>query len=125
MGNISAEDPLDHIGSIQAVHAISSKGSLLLLQNLHIPRVIDFRSQIKSVVDFCHKTIPFVELLLDNVNKLRMVFPLHFLALSMEIKPGVVEITVLKLLVEASELVSDPLLRSFFVDKVDKVLLTV
>jgi len=43
----------------------------------------------------------------------------------MEVKPSVVEIAILELLVEASELVANLLLRSFFIDEVDQVLLLV
>ena len=43
----------------------------------------------------------------------------------MEVKPSVVEIAVLQLLVETSELVTNPFLRSFFVNKIHKILLVV
>lgn len=43
----------------------------------------------------------------------------------MEVKPSVVEISILEFLVEASELVANLLLRSFFIDEVDQVLLLV
>jgi hypothetical protein len=68
MCNISTEYTLHNIGSIEAIHAVGSEGSFLLLLYLYIFRVINLWSQIKPVVNFCHETVIPIEFLFDNVN---------------------------------------------------------
>lgn len=59
------------------------------------------------------------------LDETRQVLPLHVLALAVEIEPHVANIFVAQVLIKSSKLVTDALLRTFFVDQVDAHLLAV
>ena len=66
--NVSTEDTLHNIGSIKAVHAVSSECSFLLLLYLNVIRIIYLISQIESEVNFCHEIVVSVQLFLDDID---------------------------------------------------------
>lgn len=70
MGNISAEYTLDYIGSIETVHAISSKCARLCLNNLSVFGIINFRPQIKSEVNFRYEISILIKFFFYNIDQL-------------------------------------------------------
>ena len=58
-------------------------------------------------------------------NEFAQVLPFHFLALTVEIKPYILDVRVIHLRDKLGELVTNALLTALLVDQVDKVLLLV
>lgn len=93
----STEDTLNHIGSIKAIHAVSSHDTILTANNLEIRWLIEFHPIVKAVVDFSDEIAIVAQLVLTDVNKLGEVFPLHVLAFSVEIEPDIAQICIIQI----------------------------
>jgi hypothetical protein len=93
----STEHTLNHIGSIKAIHAIRSKGTILRTNNLEIRWLIKLHPIVKAVVDFSDEISIVAQFVLTDVNQLGEVFPLHVLAFSVEIKPDIAQICIIQI----------------------------
>lgn len=89
MRDVTTYDRLYYICSVEAIHAISSEDSSLLLVNLEILRIAQFGPAVKSKAKINLEVAVTGQLILENIDELRQVLPLHFLAFSMEVKPSV------------------------------------
>ena len=125
VGDVSAEDSLHDVGSVETVHAVGSHVAILFLHDVRIGRVVERRAKVEAIAQIGHKVPVVAHVLLHYVNKLGQILPFHLLALAMEVKPGVVEVLVAKFAVNVCELVADPVLAAFAIDQIDEVLLSV
>jgi hypothetical protein len=64
-----------------------------------------------------------VKLLLDHINKLREVLPLHLTAFMMKIEPYILDLFVLNFINDVGKCVSNALLRALLINKVNEDLL--
>lgn len=87
--DLAREDALYHISPIKAVHAVCAHRTGLSLQNL-ARLAIDEVSCSKAYLKLSVKVPIPKHLVLDDGDELGQVFPLHLLALSMEVEPNIV-----------------------------------
>ena len=124
MGDLAREDSLHDVSPVKTVHAVGSHHSFL--STLDAARLrIDQLALSKSYLHFRDKVSITHQLILHNRDKFRQVFPLHVLALAMEVKPDVVDVGIFDCLDHLAHFLAYPVLAALLVDQVDPVLLLV
>lgn len=124
VGNLAREDTLHDVRPVKTVHAVGSHHSLLPALNAARLR-IDQLALSKPYLHLREKVPITHQLILHNGDKFRQVFPLHVLALAMEVEPDVVDVRVVDRLNHLAHFLANPVLAALLVDQVDPVLLLV
>ena len=94
MGDLPGKDTLDDVGAIEAIHAVSAHHTCLYLGDA-ASLAVDKLSLTEANIEIGHEEAMAEHSLFDDVNKFRQIFPLHFLALPMEVKPHILDVFVL------------------------------
>ena len=95
-GYVSTEHTLDHISPIETVHAVGSERALLCLYYLEITLLVKHLSVVHATAYSCHKVSIILKLVFANINKFGKVFPFHFFALTVKIKPDIAQTFIFK-----------------------------
>ena len=122
MSYVPTDHRLNNISSVKAVHAVSANVSLLTINDLTCA-ICDFLSLVHAKLELSDEMIICVKLLLDHVNKLREVLPLHLTAFMMKIEPDILDLFILNFINDVGKCVSNALLRALLVNKVYEDLL--
>lgn len=122
---ITTYDRLDDVRAIQTIHAVGPEDARLFTINLEILWVAQLGPAVESKRKIDLEMAITRQFILYDVDELGKILPLHLLAFAMEVKPGVAEVRILHFVKHAGKLLTNHLLRSLLVDKVDQVLLTV
>ena len=124
VGDLAREDSLHDVCPVKTVHAVCSHHSFL--STLDAARLrIDQLALSKSYLHLRDEVPITHQLILHNGDKFRQVFPLHVLALAMEVKPDVVDVGIFDCLDHLAHFLAYPVLAALLVDQVDPVLLLV
>ena len=124
VSNIARKDTLDHICTVQTIHAVSSHHTFLGAQYSACLRV-DLPSLAKTDIKLCHEMTIRHHLFFNNSHELAKVLPLHFFALAMKIEPYILDIWVIHVCNKLREFISNLKLTAFLIDQIYKVLLLV
>lgn len=124
MSDVSTEDRLDDVGTIEAIHAVDTDSTSLAVHKL-TGAWSDVLDVIKPGAKVGGEVIKAVKLLLNEVNQLGKVLPLHLAALVMEVEPHILNELILHLINDVSEGSTDTELRAFLINQVDENLLTI
>ena len=89
--NLATDDALDDVSPVQAVHAVGSERALLCLYYLEITLLVKHLSVVHATAYSCHKVSIILKLVFANINKFGKVFPFHFFALTVKIKPNIAQ----------------------------------
>lgn len=118
--HLATEDTLDHIGAVEAIHAVGPHDALL--QRVDLKSILGQWSLIKTLLELTDKVAVSSELFTAGRNELTQVFPFHFLALAVEIKPRVLHRIRLHTFYDFTHFVANPQLAALLIYQVDKVL---
>ena len=124
MGDLAREDSLHDVRPVKTVHAVCSHHSFLPALDAARLRI----DQLALSESYLHlrDEVPIThQLILHNGDKFRQVFPLHVLALAMEVKPDVVDVGIFDCLDHLTHFLAYPVLTALLVNQVDPVLLLV
>ena len=124
MGNNSRKHALNDICAVETIHAVRAHDtslSVCKLTCLSSKRA----SFVQENVELHHCVAKLKEFLVHDCNEFGQVFPLHFFALAMEVKPSVMDVGVIHLLHKLSHFCSDSQLAAFLVNQIYEVLLVV
>ena len=124
VGDIARENTLNYVSAIEAIHTVSSHNPSLCAQN-PASLWVDEVSLSESNVQLGHEVPVCNHFVLHLSNKFAQVLPLHFLTLTVEIKPHILDIRVVQLCDKLGKFVSNALLTALLIDEIDKVLLFV
>lgn len=124
MCNISAENTLHYISTIQAVHAVGTHYAHLTIDNL-ASAIIDLLAAVHAKLQVSHKIVEGVELVLDLVHELRKILPFHLATLMVEVEPDILNEIVFNSVHDLRESITDTQLRALFVNQVNKHLFTI
>ena len=117
--NFTRKNTLNHVGSVEAIHAIGAHDSRLPLFDLtRICRYL--ASFVKAYLEFTNEISVVLKLLLNNCDELADI--LDFLDFCVVVKPVVFNVGVVELLDDLCKLAAEPALASFFVNQIDQVL---
>ena len=68
MGNVSAEDSLHNVGSVETVHAVGSHVPILFLHDIGVGRVIERRAEVEAIAQIGNEVTIIAHVLLYYVN---------------------------------------------------------
>ena len=122
--DVAREHTLDHVGSVQAVHAVGPHVAHLPV--CHLGRsLVHFLTAVHTELHVGHEVVEGVEFVLDLVDEFGQVLPLHFAALVVEVEPDVLDESVAHPVHDLREGGADAELRALLVDEVDEDLLAI
>lgn len=109
---LSADDRLYNICSIQTIHTICSKDSLLhWFFGSSLAWIFDILQMKKAII---------LNLMLSHIQKLTEVFILHLLAFCVEVEPDKLKTVITNCVMHLLKIVAKSFLRPLFVNEVDK-----
>jgi len=124
VSDLSWEDTLDNVSSIKTIHAVCAHYTWLSASNTTRLRINELPLT-ETCLHLRHKVTISQHFFFNNVDQLRKVLPLHFLAFSVEVEPNVINIRVSERFVQSCKLLANAVLASFFVNQVYDVLLRI
>jgi cell shape-determining protein MreD len=122
VSDLPAKNALNNVCSIQTVNAIGSESSSLSLENFKVLGIVELVTIIETYFKICQEVFVFFKGLLHNSHKFRQVFPLHFLAFSVEVKPNVLDVWVFQLVDHSSHFCANLILPTLLVNQIHAIL---